>query len=197
MPAVPEPPDHPVARPLRAVALVAAVVALWGSALVSLPVPGSPVPITLQTLGVLAVGILLGPWQGVLAVAAYLLAGALGLPLFAGGTAGLDVLVGPTGGFLFGFLPAAFLAASWSRQAPGPPGPSWVRPLASQFIGMALAHGLILACGWLRLAAEIGGSMALAKGVVPFLPGALVKALLAALLCVAIRRRRRPEPVLE
>jgi biotin transport system substrate-specific component len=182
-PSVSQLPDHPVARPLRAAALVGAVLALWGSALVSLPVPGSPVPVTLQTLAVLAAGILLGPRQGVLAVAAYLLAGALGLPLFAGGAAGPAVLLGPTGGFLFGFLPAALVAASWSRR-PAP------RHLGGQWLGMLVAHLIILSCGWLRLALEIGALPALEKGVLPFLLGAWVKSLLAAILAVAVRRRR-------
>jgi len=184
----PRAPDLPIARPLRAAALVAAVLALWGSALVSLPVAGSPVPVTLQTLAVLVVGILLGPWQGVLAVAAYLVAGALGLPLFAGGAAGLDVLVGPTGGFLLGFLPAAFLAGSWSRGAQ-PLSP--LRTLSRQLLGMVAAHVVILACGWLRLAPEIGGLAAFEKGVVPFLLGALVKSLIAALLSVGLERLSR------
>jgi biotin transport system substrate-specific component len=161
-----------------------AVLALWGSAHLSLPVPGSPVPVTLQTLAVLVAGILLGPRQAVLAVAAYLVAGALGFPLFAGRAAGLDVLAGPTGGFLIGFLPAAWLAGWWTRsgRAAG---------LGAAWLGMVLAHGVVLVSGWARLAAEIGVTVAWAKGVWPFLVGALVKSLIASLLWIALARFRQ------
>jgi biotin transport system substrate-specific component len=173
---------YPVARPLRVIALALAVVALAVSARLSLPVPGSPVPMTLQSLAVLCVGILLGPGQGLAALAIYLLVGALGAPVFAGGNAGLETLTGPTGGFLVGFLPGVWLAGAWTRSGRA-------SRLGSAWLGMGIAQAVILACGWTRLAAEIGGMAAWAKGVWPFLPGALIKSLAAAAVARLVSNR--------
>lgn len=143
--------------------------------MVSFTLPGTEVPQTGQTLAVLLAGALLGPARGALAVLAYLAAGAAGAPVFAGGAAGVDVLTGPTGGFLVSFLPAAALAGWAARRA---------RPDAVGLLLLTLwllaAHGLILLCGWARLAWQIGAASALAAGVTPFLLGAAAKSVLAA-----------------
>ena len=70
---------------------------------IAVPLPISPVPITLQILGVMLAGLLLGPQLGTMAVCLYLIAGISGLPVFAGGAAGIGVLMGPSGGYLLGF----------------------------------------------------------------------------------------------
>jgi biotin transport system substrate-specific component len=88
---------------------------------VAIPLPFSPVPITGQTFAVLLVGVLLGSRRGGLGVLLYLLEGAAGLPFFAGGTAGLARLAGPTGGYLVGFVVAAIVVGllaerGWDRR---------------------------------------------------------------------------------
>lgn len=83
---------------------------------ISIPLPFSPVPITLQTLGVMLSGLLLGPQLGSISVGLYLIAGTLGLPIFAGGAAGIGVLMGPSGGYLLGFLPGAWMIGTLSHK---------------------------------------------------------------------------------
>ena len=100
-----------VARRAVAIGLGALVVAL--SAQVAVPVPFSPVPMTLQPLAVLAVGGLLGAAGGVGALVLYIILGALGLPVFAGGGSGLLHLIGPTGGYLLAFPVAAGITGPW------------------------------------------------------------------------------------
>lgn len=157
----------------EAALLVAASVFLALAARISVPLPFTPVPVTGQTLGVLLAGALYGPRRGTAAVLAYLVEGLAGAPVFAGGRSGLPVLLGPTGGYLVGFVPAAALAgwlASSSR-------PAWLR-----LGGIALATAAIYAIGvpWLAVAAGFTIGVALAKGVAPFLVGDALKALLAA-----------------
>lgn len=153
--------------------LLAASVFLALTARISILLPFSPVPVTGQTLGVLLVGALYGPRRGALAVLAYLAEGLGGAPVFAGGAAGPAVLFGPTGGYLVGFLPAAAIAG-WLAGAR--------RPVALRLAGLVLASLVIYVCGvsWLAYATGMGVPLALAKGMVPFLPGDTLKLLLAA-----------------
>lgn len=97
---------------VRSIVLVAAFTALViVGAIFSFPAPWNPVvPFTLATLFVILAGMLLGPWRGLAVVGLYLLLGIIGLPVFAGGNGGLQILAGPTGGFLVGYALAAFLA---------------------------------------------------------------------------------------
>jgi len=132
------------------------------------PLPFTPVPVTGQTLAVLLVAAALGRSRAVSSVVAYLVLGALGLPLFTGFGSGLERLAGPTGGYLIGFFPAAVLVGflaekGWSRR--------WLRSLAA----MALGSLLIYAFGALWLARFTGLARAFSLGVLPFIPGDLVK----------------------
>ena len=153
--------------------LMAALVAV--GAIISVPVgPFSPVPVTLQTMFVLLCGFTLGPRGGVTAILLYLAAGALGLPVFAVGKAGLAVFLGPTGGFLTGFIPAA-LICGFAGGRPLKPAPA--------MLGFAvLGTCMPLLCGALQLMLVLGISWGkvLAVGVLPFLPGAGLKCLAAA-----------------
>lgn len=132
------------------------------AAQVSVPLPFSPVPFTLQTVAILSVGLVLGPWRGFFAVAAYLLEGAMGMPVFALGQSGIAVLFGPRAGYLMAFLLASFLAGTLSSS--GAFRSRWW--VALSFLGI---YATILACGGLWLAAWLGFSQAWAVGVVPFL----------------------------
>jgi len=172
---------------------VKALAVLGGSALIALgaqiSVPMMPVPMTLQTLAILMVGLTAGSRLGAAAVVAYLVQGALGLPVFANGMAGLPVMMGPTGGFLVGFVGLAF-AAGWLVE----------RGLARGFLGTALGMAaislLLYVPGviWLTAVTPLDLDGALRLGMLPFLPGDMVKSLVAALAVTgawtALRARR-------
>ncbi len=151
------------------------------SAQVSIPLWFTPVPITGQTFGVLLVGAVLGSRRGALALCAYLLQGAAGLPVFAEFRGGLPVLLGPTGGYLFGFVFAAALVG-WLAEK------GWDHRFVSAFAAMALGNVVVFGFGVPWLAQFVSPNQALALGLWPFLPGALVKTVLAAAVLPAGRR---------
>jgi biotin transport system substrate-specific component len=155
------------------------VLILAGSALVALsaqvvvPLPGTPVPITGQTFGVLFVGALLGSRRGALALAAYLLEGAAGLPVFAGGGATLAWLAGPTAGYLWSYPLAAWLTGRLAERG-------WDRRPATAALALGAGNAVIYAVGLPWLAFYVGLERVLAAGLLPFLPGDLVKIAVAA-----------------
>ena len=144
------------------IALGSLVIALSAQLVVHLPF--TPVPITGQSFGVLYVGALLGSRRGAAAAALYLLEGASGLPFFAGAT-----LLGPTLGYLAGFVPAAYLTG-WLAER------GWDRRPWTAFAMTILGSAPILALGLLGLWRFAGPAGLLAQGLWPFLPGDLVKA---------------------
>lgn len=145
---------------------------------VSLPLPFSPVPITGQTFGVLMLGALLGKKRGALAVVTYLSEGVAGLPVFAGAAAGPAVLLGPTGGYLLGFLLAAYAVGALAEAG-------WDRRTSTTFLMMCVGTGLIYLTGLLGLTRFVPSPLLLETGLFPFLPGGLVKIGLATLLLPA------------
>ncbi len=150
-----------------------------GSVLVALcsrvEVPLQPVPITGQTFGVLLVGAVLGARRGALAIAGYLGLGLLGLPVFAGGTPGVARLLGPTGGYLIGFVAAAALVGFLCERG-------WNRHVIGTSLAMTFGSLVIYAFGAAWLARFVGPSRVFALGVAPFLLGDALKIALAALL---------------
>jgi biotin transport system substrate-specific component len=171
--AVLAPPATLSIRRIVAVGLAALVVAL--SAQVAVPVPFSPVPMTLQPLAVLVVGALLGPAAGAAALIVYLMAGVAGLPVFSAGRAGAAWLVGPTGGYLLAFPVAAAVVGAIAREREGRV--PLLRLLVALAAGMAVIH-----VGGVAHLALLGGDPADAFriGFVPFLTGDLLKIGLAA-----------------
>ena len=168
--------------------LRAAILALVGSLLLTasakVQVPFWPVPMTMQTFAVLVIGMAYGPRLGVATVAFYLAQGAAGLPVFAGTPAtglGLAYMAGPTGGYLAGFLAAAFVMGVLARRG-------WDRRLLTGLAAMIIGTGLILGFGYAWLTVLIGSSAAWKAGVVPFLPAAALKIALAAALLSATWR---------
>jgi biotin transport system substrate-specific component len=164
-----------------------ALLALAGAALLTLSakvaVPFHPVPMTLQTLVVLLIGLAYGPRLAVATVALYIAQGALGLPVFTNTpplAAGPAYLLGPTGGFLAGFAVAAALAGLAARLGLD-------RSPLRLFAALAAADAALLALGWAWLAVGIGlgAERAFAAGVAPFLLGEAVKVALAAALVPA------------
>lgn len=142
------------------------------SAQVAIPLPFSPVPITGQTCAVLLVGALLGSRRGMLSVLAYLAEGAMGLPVFAGGGSGPAWLVGPTGGYLLGFVAAAWVVG-WLCEHLGD------RSVAGMVVVMLPGSATIYLIGLPWLAHFVGVDKALTLGLIPFLPGDLIKIALA------------------
>lgn len=145
--------------------LMAALIAVGGY----LAIPIGPVPIVLQNLFVLVAALLLGSRWASAAVAVYLLAGACGLPVFAGGGGGLGHLFGPRGGYLFGFLAAAWLVGKLSEI-------SRQQPLV-EIVAMAIGGLVIYAIGvpWLMTLLGLSLGKALAVGMYPFILGDVVK----------------------
>ncbi len=145
------------------------------SAQLSVHLPIGPVPITGQTFAVLLVGALMGSVRGGLVVLLYLAEGLSGLPVFAGGGAGPAVLLGPTGGYLLGFVPAAVVVGFLAERG-------WDRRFSTTLAAMTIGTGAIFLCGraWLAVL-QLPGNL-LAIGLLPFLPGAMLKIVAAALL---------------
>ncbi|MCC6309445.1 MAG: biotin transporter BioY [Trueperaceae bacterium] len=162
------------ASSLRQVALVVAGVAFL-ALLAQLRLQIGPVPVTGQTLGVLLLGAAYGVRLGTLATGAYLLLGAAGLPIFTGGQAGLAYALGPTGGYLLGFVVAAALLGYLAERG-------WDRTLGSAALAMLVASCVIYACGLAWLHVVLGGAWlrTLQVGLFPFLLGDLLKLLVAA-----------------
>lgn len=185
-------PTLPLAEALwpRASLLRELTLILLGSWLVALSaqieIPLWPVPITGQTLAVLLVGALLGSRRGALSLLAYLAQGAAGLPVFAGASGGLAKLVGPTGGYLLGFVLAAWLVGWLSERG-------WDRSRRGTFLAMLLGNLVIYTLGLPWLAQFTGWEKVLALGFYPFLLGDLLKMGLAALLLPQAWQRLGPE----
>jgi biotin transport system substrate-specific component len=137
-------------------------------------IPMAPVPITGQTFAVLLTGAVLGPRRAALAQLLYLVEGAAGLPVFAGGAFGLAKLAGPTGGYLLAFPFAAALTGWLAARG-------WDRRFDTMLLAMLLGSSVIFACGLAQLARFVPAGQLLRVGLVPFVPGDLVKSSLAAL----------------
>jgi biotin transport system substrate-specific component len=164
----------------RVAGVAVGTLAVAAAAQVAVPVPLSPVPMTLQPLSVLAVGGLLGGAGGVAALAAYLALGASGLPVFAGGSAGALHLLGPTGGYLLAFPLAAGVTGALASRG------GVLRTLLACALGMVLIH-----LGGVAQLAILGGnpSVAFQVGFVPFFTGDLIKVGLAAAVILGLRPR--------
>lgn len=152
------------------------ILVLAGAMLIALSaqieIPLTPVPITAQTFAVLLVAAAFGRTRGVSTTAAYLALGLLGLPVFAGGGAGLARLLGPTGGYLLSYLPTAFVVGWLSERG-------WDRRLWSTALAMIIGNGIIYFCGVVWLSRFVPPGTGLQAGVLPFLPGDALKIALA------------------
>lgn len=171
-------------RDVTAVVVVALLTA--AAAQVVVPLPFSPVPISGQTFAVLLGAAALGPWRGAAAQALYWVLG-LALPFYSGGESGWQVATGATGGYLVGFVLASVVVGFLARRGAD-------RRVWSTVLAFVVGSAVIYALGatWLALRVDATPVEALQLGVVPFLAGDLVKALLAgALLPTAWRRVRR------
>jgi biotin transport system substrate-specific component len=151
------------------------------SAQITVPLPFSPVPFTGQTFGVLLVAMLLGGTRGALTVLTYLAEGLSGLPVFAGMSGGAWLLLGPTGGYLIGFVPAAYIAGKLGEWG-------WDRHVWGTGAAMLVASAVIFAFGLARLATFVGRDNMLEAGLYPFLIGDALKIIAAAILLPSLRK---------
>jgi biotin transport system substrate-specific component len=178
----------PRAGVLRDVALIlGASIVTAVAARIAFPLPWSPVPLTGQTFAVLLSGAVLGARRAALAQALYLIEGAMGLPVFAGGLAGPLVLVGPTGGFLIAFPLAAAVTGLLAERG-------WDRRFGTTLAAMLLGSAVILVSGLAVLSRFVPVDRLLAAGLLPFLPGDVIKAAAAALALPAAWRFANGHP---
>jgi biotin transport system substrate-specific component len=159
----------------RSLALIVAFSLLTAlAAQVAIPLPWTPVPITGQTFAVLLTGALLGPRLGALAMIAYLIEGASGLPFFYAGRGGVQhLLFSPTSGYLLSYPVAAFVVGLLAERG-------WDRRFLTAAGAMALGSIVILLGGWAWLARFVNPAAAFNAGVAPFLIGDVIKVALAA-----------------
>ena len=150
---------------------------------VRIPLPFTPVPLSLQTFAVLLAGLVLGGGSGALSQAVYVAVGTLGAPVFAGG-AGTAWLFGPTGGYLMGFVLAALLVGQLSRALDARQRPWRLLGVLAAGIVAVYVPGVI----WLALLTGMGLGKAVVFGALPFVPGDVLKALLAATVWMRLPR---------
>ena len=178
-------------RQLTLCAVMAAVICV----IAPISVPIGPISVTGGTLTIYLTAYLLGPFRGLAATVVYLLAGFAGLPVFSNYMGGAGRLLGPTGGYLVGYLPmmllAGFAAECAFQHFGGQEKRERVLMLALQFLSMALVTAVLYAFGtaWYCVQAGVGLRKALAACVFPFIPFDLVKMVLALLAGVPVRRR--------
>jgi len=153
--------------------VIAASLVTAAAAQIEIRLPWTPVPITGQTFAVLLSGTVLGARRAFLGQCLYLLEGALGLPFFAGGAAGVAKLLGPTGGYLIAFPFAAAMTGAFAEHALD-------RTPVRMFLIMIAGSIVIFGLGLGQLSRFVPGNSLLASGLLPFVPGDLIKAALAA-----------------
>lgn len=140
---------------------------------ISIPLPFSPVPFATQPQVILCLSALLGGRRAALATGAFLVQGAMGLPVFAGGAGGLLCFAGPTGGYLLGYLVASYLTGMAVQRGKAP-------SATKLLLAILYGNAAIFICGAAWLASFVGFQQALLLGVAPFLPGDIIKDLIVA-----------------
>ncbi len=168
-------------KTMALVALMAAVICILGP--LSLAIPISPVPISLTNLAVYFTMYVLGRKRGTVSYLIYLLIGLVGLPVFSGFSGGAGKLFGPTGGYLIGFIFMALICGFFIEK--------WPSKLYLHFAGMIFGTVVCYLFGtlWLAFQGNMVFNAALAAGVLPFIPGDLVKIVIALLAGPAIRKQ--------
>ena len=169
------------ARQLAVIGLMTAVTCILGP--LSLPLPFSPVPISLTNLAIYFAVYVLGTKKGALSYIIYLLIGLAGVPVFSAFTSGPGKLLGPTGGYLIGFLFMALISGLFIDRHPS----GMIFHLAGMALGTAVCY--LFGTVWLSIQASIPFSAALAAGVIPFLPADAAKIVIAMAAGAQVRRR--------
>ncbi len=168
-------------REMALIGLATALICIAGP--LSLPLPFTPVPLSLTNLALCLAVCLLGMRRGCISCLLYLLLGLCGLPVFSGFSGGAGKLFGPTGGYLIGFVLLTAVGGFFAERQPS----NTALCIAGFVIGQALDD--LLGTVWLARQAQLPFAGALAAGVLPFIPGDLIKIVLAAIVGKRIRRR--------
>lgn len=176
-------------KQLALTGLMAAVLCILGP--ISLPIPISPVPISLGTFAVFLTVYILGMKLGTISVCIYILLGLVGVPVFSGFSGGVGKVLGPTGGYIIGFLFMALIIGSFVDK--------WKTNFVLIAIGMVLGTAVCYLFGtvWLAKQAGMSFSAALAAGVIPFIPADIVKMILAVLIGHQVKVRLWKASILE
>ena len=151
------------------------------AAQLELRLPFTPVPVTAQTFVVMLIGAFLGPNRGVLAIFLYLSSGVFGLPVFSGFGSGLHHILGPTGGYIIGFIGGAYVTGTFIN-------PGVKRSFLYSFLIMLLSCSTIYVIGVLWLGFYLGFNNVLELGVLPFISGDIVKSAAAAVFFTGIQK---------
>ena len=172
-----------VSKKIVFTALFAALIAVCG--FISIPIPGTPIPIVLQNMLTVLTGLMLGPVWGTAATVLFLVAGALGLPIFAGGTGGIAKLMGPTGGFLYGYALATLIAGIIAQR----PVYGKKTPLLRLILATVCGFVIMYIPGVIHFMRVMDKTFAqtMTLCVIPYIPGDLVKMVLAILLATKLR----------
>lgn len=171
---------HSWIKEVLVVAFASVCIGLCGS--MAIPLPFTPVPLTVQASMILFLSAMMGSQRALAAVSLFLLQGALGLPVFAHGKAGLAVFLGPTGGYLMGYLAAAFVTG-WIAERMREKTPFGV------FLAMGAGNLILLFFGALWLSQFVGFSSAILLGVAPFVVGDFLKLVAGARLFARVSRK--------
>ena len=161
-------------RTLTMTALMTAVICIFAP--ISIPIPVSPVPLSLTNFAVYITVYTLGMKSGTLSVLVYLCLGTAGLPVFSGFSGGLGKLAGPTGGYLIGFLFLALIQGFFMEHIPG----QRLSSILGMIIGLAVCY--TFGTVWLAGQMSLSFSAALSAGVIPYLPGDILKIIAAAII---------------
>lgn len=168
-------------RSMIITALFAAIIGVLAQ--LTIPLPFSPVPITGQTLAIGLAATILGSRYGTVSVLLYLAIGSVGVPVFAEFSGGFSKLIGPTGGYLVGFIPAAFFMGWYLEKTKF----TFIHAMIANTIGMFIT--LIFGTVWLKIAADLSWTAALLGGFTPFIVVGFIKAALASWIGIIVRNR--------
>lgn len=185
------PRTYPKTKGLALTAVFAVLLSIFS--LIIVPLPFTVVPVTLQVFMIYLIVNMLGPYYGALSILVYLLMGAIGLPVFAGGTSGVAVLLGPLGGFLFAFPLSAVIGGFISRRVSTSRNQDAVRVIAACTVSLLLIY--FLGPFWLAQVTKLPLAKAYEIGAIPFIPFDIAKAVLAVPLALYFRRIRNDLPV--
>jgi biotin transport system substrate-specific component len=185
------PKTYPKTKGLALTALFAVLLSIFS--LIVVPLPFTVVPVTLQVFMIYLIVNMLGPYYGTLSCLVYLAIGAVGLPVFAGATGGVGVLLGPLGGFLFAFPLSALCGGFISRKVSKSRNLDAARVITACAISLLLIY--LIGPFWLAEITKLPLSKAYAVGAIPFIPFDIAKAVFAVPLALYFRRIRSDLPV--
>lgn len=163
--------------------VVLALLFVWACAPLSIHLPFTPVPICFQANALLLCAVLLGSWRATITALLFVSLGALGVPIWASGSNGLDILVGPTGGYFAGYVLGSLVTGLIAEQGVVP-------TPARDFLAMLVSVFIIYLLGYAWLTQFVDPRLAFMKGVLPFIPGGCIKLILCAKLLQILPFRR-------